>query len=82
MNKVSTCDAWIKACLAVKFLGQIHTNELRRYVGEGSQPSGNVKLLLGKARGSPRNIARIDEGGTERSATHSNGPSPLTPTRS
>ena len=33
------------ACLAVVFVEYIHTDEFCHYVGEGKEPSGNVKLL-------------------------------------
>lgn len=41
----STCNAWMKACLAIEFLSQIQTDEFCQYIGEGGQPSEDVKLL-------------------------------------
>jgi ribosomal protein S16 len=69
----------MKAYIAVKFLGQIQTDELCHYIGKGSEPSGNVKLLRKKNM----SVAMEHRGRQkERSATHGHGPFPLTPTGS
>ena len=45
MNKVSTYYVRMNAYCAVVFAENIQTDELCHYVGEGSDASGNVKLL-------------------------------------
>jgi hypothetical protein len=45
MNKESTYYVQMNAYLAVVFVENIQTDELCHYVGEGSDPSGNVQLL-------------------------------------
>lgn len=76
MNKVSTYYVGMNAYRAVVFVEDIHTDELCQYVGDGSDASGNVKLLGKKTRKSLWNIA------SKENTTHESGPSPLTPTTS
>lgn len=45
MNKVSTYYVRMNAYRAVVFIENIQTDELCHYIGEGSEASGNVKLL-------------------------------------
>jgi len=68
------------ACLAVVFVEYIHTDEFCHYVGEGKEPSGNVKLL-GKKHVTTEHRVH-GRGYRKESATHESGPPPLTPTRS
>jgi hypothetical protein len=44
MNKVSTYYVQMNAYRAVEFIENIQTDELCHYVGESSEPSGNVQL--------------------------------------
>ena len=45
VNKVSTHYVGMNAYLAVVFIENIQTDELCHYIADGSDPSGNVKLL-------------------------------------
>jgi len=38
----------MNAYRAVEFVENIQTDDLCHHVGEGSDPSGNVKLMMGK----------------------------------
>lgn len=38
-------EASMKACLAVEFLRQTQANEVRDHLGNGGNPTSNIKLL-------------------------------------
>jgi hypothetical protein len=84
MNKEPTYYVRMNAYRAVVFVENIQTDELCHYVGDGNQPSGNVKLLgkkhVNNLEDKDRRTRRVAQG--EKMTTHESGPPPLTPTTS
>jgi hypothetical protein len=68
----------MNAYLAVVFVENIQTDELCHYVAEGSDSSGNVKLL-GKKQVSHHGTSHEQGGIRKDNTTHERGPPPLTP---